>query len=440
MDGHPLALHLWNTSDELPESSEAIQAFVENTVLSRLTENEKTDLDSISAEPRPVSATFLDTLNINSLDDAALLRWPSGQVEVQHLIRNVRRVTWQNPKEIHAKAAQRWAQIKEPEGRWFEAYHRTQAGENTTEFILENSSDILQAGTSAAVTLLEDALNTFPDAHQLRRMAARIALDRGEAEFAETHLNALPEPDYALNARLHRINGNIDAAEKAEQMAISNASKSAAVEMKLSRISSELDDRLPDENLDSSRFQKALTEIEIGNLEIGKRRSAIVLLAILRHRISLLEGDLETAQSIRDDLTSIGGEKDPIIERLEHLENLHFSADENSIMTAESAMRRLVERTSDPLLRVSLGLKLVQAQSRTNSPGSKTTLEQLLEIPLPMDVAAGRRLDAMRWFWRGELDDKNRISCWREAVLRLRSAECPNAARTLTARLHRMLN
>ena len=223
-------------------------------------------------------------------------------------------------------------------------------------------------------------------------------------------------------------------------MAISNASRSAAVEMRLSRIASELDDRLPDGNIDFYRFQKALSEIQISNLDIGKRRSAIVLLAILRHRISLLEGDLETAQSIRDDLTSIGGEKDPIIERLEHLENLHFSADENSIMTAESAMRRLVERTSDPLLRVSLGLKLVQAQSRTNSPGSKTTLEQLLEIPLPMDVAAGRRLDAMRWFWRGELDDKNRISCWREAVLRLRSAECPNAARTLTARLHRMLN
>ncbi|MEE2812062.1 MAG: hypothetical protein VX320_02475, partial [Candidatus Thermoplasmatota archaeon] len=440
LDGHPLALHLWNPSDELPESSEAIQAFVENTVLSRLTENEKSNLDSISAEPQPVSANFLDALNINSLDDAALLRWPSGQVEVQHLVRNVRRITWSEPEKIHAEAAERWSQIKEPEARWFEAYHRTQAGENTTEFILENSNDILRAGSSAAVTILEDALNAFPNAHQLRRMAARIALDRGEVEFAESHLNLLPEPDYALKARLHRTNGNIDDAEKAEQMAISNASKSVAVEMRLSRIASELDDRLPDENIDFSRFQKALSEIEIGNLEIGKRRSAIVLLAILRHRISLLEGNLEAARTIRHDLASIGGEKDPIIERLEHLENLHLSSDEAAIMSAESAMRRLVERTTDPLLRVSLGLKLVQAQSRTNSPGSKTTLEQLLEVPLPLDMAAARRLDAMRWFWRGELDDKMRISCWREAVLRLRSAECPNAARSLTARLHRVLN
>ena len=163
-------------------------------------------------------------------------------------------------------------------------------------------------------------------------------------------------------------------------------------------------------------------------------------MAILRHRISLQEGDLESAQTIRNELAAIGGEKDPIIERLEHLENLHLSTDEAAIMSAESAMRRLVERTADPILRVSLGLKLVQAQSRTNSPGSKTTLERLLEVPLPLDMAAARRLDAMRWFWRGQLDKKMRISCWREAVLRLRSAECPNAARTLTARLHRVLS
>ena len=79
---------LYDIIRKLPESSEAIQAFVENTVLSRLTENEKSDLDSISSEPQPVNTNFLDTLNINSLDDAALLRWPTGQVEVQHLVRH----------------------------------------------------------------------------------------------------------------------------------------------------------------------------------------------------------------------------------------------------------------------------------------------------------------------------------------------------------------
>ncbi len=440
LDGHPLALHLWNPSDELPEASEAIQTFVENTVLSRLTENEKMDLDSLSSEPRPIDANYLDTLNINSLDDAALLRWPSGQVEVQHLVRNVRRISWPKPSEIHSHSAQRWAEIKEPAARWFEAYHRAKAGEDPSKFIKEYSQEILLAGTSAIATLLEDVLDAFPEAYQLRRMAARIALNRGEVEHARIHLDSLPEPDYALIARLHRTNGDLEAAENAELTALENASPSAATEMKLSRIAANLDDCLPDEIFDFSETQKSLAAIDIGNLEIEKRRSAVVLLAILRHRIAVLEENKEVAQSIREDLASIGGDKDPIIERLEHLEHLQLSTDESSILAAESAMRRLVERTTDPILRVSLGLKLVQAQSRTNSPGAATTLERLQGISLPLDVAAGRRLDAMRWFWRGELNQDVRIACWREAALRLRSAECPNAARMLTTRLHRVLN
>jgi len=439
LDGHPLALHLWSPSDTLPEASDAVQAFVEETILSRVEGTEREDLDALCAEPRPVMASHLDTINLDPLDSAALLRWPGGLVEVQHLIRNVRRVAWDTPEEIHLQAAQRWSKIEEDEARWFEAYHRTMSGEDTTDFIV-NHSDQIRSESAAAAALLDDALHMLPEAHELRRMAATIALDRGESDMAANYLNALPKPDYALLARLHRSQGEIGAAEKAESKAQSTASKSEAARMHLSRLSALADDRLPDETGDLDAVEKGISKVNIGDLEDSQKRSAIVLLAILRHRIAMLRNDGDGAASVRKDLAKLADGDDPLIDRLTHLETLLLSdPDSPKRLEAEGAMRRLVGRTTETLQHVSLGLVLVQAQSRSNPPGAATTLENLRAIPLPLDLAAGRRLDALLWYWRGVLESNHRLAYWREAILRFRRAECPRAARSLTAKLHKAL-
>ena len=439
LDGHPLALHLWSPSDDLPEASDAVQSFVEETVLSRLADDTRADLDTLCAEPRPVMAGHLDTIDLYPLDAAALLRWPSGRVEVQHLIRNVRRVVWDVPEEIHLQAAERWSKIEDDEARWFEAYHRTMAGQDTTDFILNHSEQILSESAPAAA-LLDDALHALPDAHELRRMAATVALDRGESDIAADYLNALPEPDHALMARLHRSQGEISAAEEAESKAQSTASKSEAARMHLSRISALVDDRLPDETGDLDAVEKRISKVNIGHLEDSQKRSAIVLLAILRHRIAMLRNDGDTAASVRKDLAELADGEDPLIDRLAHLEALLLSdPDSSKRLEAEGAMRRLVARTPETLQHVSLGLVLVQAQSRSNPPGAATTLENLRSMPLPMDLAAGRRLDALLWYWRGVLESNQRLAYWREAILRFRRAECPRAARSLTEKLHKAL-
>lgn len=439
LDGHPLALHLWSPSDDLPEASDAVQSFVEETVLSKLGNDSRGDLDALCAEPRPVMANHLDTIDIDPLDAAALLRWPNGQVEVQHLIRNVRRVAWDTPEEIHHQAAVRWSKIEDDQARWFEAYHLTMAGEDTTDFILNHSEEILSESASAA-TLLDDALHALPEANELRRMAATVALDRGESDIASDYLNALPEPDHALLARLHRSQGEISAAEEAESMAQSTASKSEAARMHLSRISALIDDRLPDETGDLDTVEKRISKVNIGHLEDSQKRSAIVLLAILRHRIAMLRNDGDAAASVRKDLTELADGEDPLIDRLTHLEALLLSdPDSPKRLEAEGAMRRLVGRTPETLQHVSLGLVLVQAQSRSNPPGAATTLENLRSMPLPMDLAAGRRLDALLWYWRGVLESNQRLAYWREAILRFRRAECPRAARSLTEKLHKAL-
>ncbi|MDG1525167.1 MAG: hypothetical protein P8Q90_03755 [Candidatus Thalassarchaeaceae archaeon] len=373
------------------------------------------------------------------MDDAGLLRWPNGRVEVQHLIRNVRRVVWEAPEEIHGQAAERWSEIEDGEARWFEAYHRTLAGEDTTDFIAENSEQILSESATAAA-LLDDVLHALPNAHALRRMAAKLALDRGESQMAADYLDALPTPDHALLARLHRSQGEISAAEEAEKKAQSSASKSESARMHLSRLAALIDDRLPDETGDLDAVEKGLSNVNIGNLEDSQKRSAIVLLAILRHRIAMLRGDGDAAVSVRNDLTELADGEDPLIERLTHLENLLLSDPESpKRLEAEGAMRRLVGRTPESLPHVSFGLALVQAQARSNPPGAATTLENLRAIPLPLDLAAGRRLDALLWYWRGVLESNHRLAYWREAILRFRRAECPRAARSLTAKLHKAL-
>jgi len=439
LDGHPLALHLWSPSDALPEASDAVQAFVEETVLSRVGETEREDLDALSAEPRPVNSAHLDDLNLNPLDDAALLRWPNGLVEVQHLVRNVRRVAWQEPEAIHLKAIERWQKIDDSDARWFEAYHMLMAGQNPSEFIVEHESSIL-AQSAAAATLLDDVLHLLPGAHEMRTMAAKLALDRAEFTVAESYISDLAEPNHMLLARLHRSQGNISAADKADTMASAVVSKAEAAQMHLSRMAALIDDRLPDEIGALAEVEKGLSKTKIGNLEVRQKRSAIVLVAILKHRIAILRSDKKSAAEVRNDLVELAGGEDPLTERLEHLESLILSEpDSPKRLEAESAMRRLVGRTSEILQRVSLGLNLIQSQARTNPHGALTTLENLQSLPLPMDHPAGRRLDALLWYWKGELEPEKRLGYWREAVHRFRRAECPRAARSLTAKLHKSL-
>ena len=439
LDGHPLALHLWSPSDDLPEASDAVQSFVEETVLSRLADDTRDSLDTLSAEPRPVLTSHLDAIDIDPLDDAALLRWPNGRVEVQHLIRNVRRVAWDSPEAIHRQAAERWSEIDDGEARWFEAYHRTLAGEDTTDFIVENESAILTE-SAAAATLLDDVLHMLPDAHELRRMAASLALERGESEIAADYLSDLPQPNHELLARLHRTQGDIAAAEEAERKAQSSVSKAEAARMHLSRLAAMLDDRLPNEDGDLNTIDKGLSAVNISNMDDTRKRSAIVLIAMLRHRMAMLRGDEDAAAAVRNDLTELADGSDPLIDRMSHLESLHLSdPDSPKRLEAEGAMRRLVGRTTDIIQRVSLGLALVEAQSRSNPPGAATTLESLRDLPLPLDQAAGRRLDALLWYWQGQLEPSNRLAYWREAILRFRRAECPQAARSLTVILHKAL-
>ena len=448
LDGHPLALHLWSPDDDVPEASGAVQEFVEKTVLSRLSDVGRSDLDSLSCEPIPVTVSALpEQFDPTELDEAALLRWPRGDVESQHLVRNVRRAVWDDGQRstLHTAAASHWSSMEGAQARWLEAHHLVKADDVSAGSLIEdNAEELLSLGSAAMTALIEDALHALPDAVALRRMAARLALDRGEPSHAESHISELSDDDAQKNsllARLHRMNGDVELADAADQAALALADSGEAARIRLSRIASNLDDRLPSsDDSDLGMLDASLAEVRPSALEANQRRAAVVLLAILRHRISLLRGDAETCAAVCDDLEMLAGGDDPIIERLRHQAALTLAEQDSSDrLSAESDMRRLFERTMDPIHRASLGLALVNAQSQSNQPGAATTLESLFAIVLPEDDPASRRLDAMRWYWRGVLDESARLASWMEASHRFRAAECPNAAAELTTKIHSSL-
>ena len=54
-------------------------------------------------------------------------------------------------------------------------------------------------------------------------------------------------------------------------------------------------------------------------------------------------------------------------------------------------------------------------------------------------MAHHRRALAHWWYWRGVVNKDERLSSWKEAIVRMRSSGSINAARELTARLSREL-
>ena len=94
LGGHPLAIRLWSPDEGVPEKSEAVLKY-EKTVIKRLTGEGKKTLDELSLATQPMSVEEMASdVGIPELDDSAMLKWRDGLTELHHLVRNVRRASW----------------------------------------------------------------------------------------------------------------------------------------------------------------------------------------------------------------------------------------------------------------------------------------------------------------------------------------------------------
>jgi len=427
LGGHPLALHMWNP--EQPLAGAHIRRYVEQTVLTCLPEESMPTLDEVAVLPKPVELKHLSTTDgVDILDDHALLRWSQKHtVELQHLVRNVRRETWSDEESlaIHSRAAENWSTISGDDARLIELHMRNNAlDEDISEYLNLHGDSMLMHDSAAMATLVDDSCRRWPDAMQLKAMAVHTALERGEVEHAAEELAKMDEAPRELLARIARQKGLLDEAEKHILEAIEIATGLEKVKLQISEATRLLEDSLPDEDdtVPSREAEKIINSISLTDLDAEERKRALVAIASLNHWIALNNNDADAAALVRKGLEGIAGNNDPIVTDLTIRAKINFEGETK--FSSNNSLREL-----------SLRLMTLQNLDEEQKIAALDGLE-LQDISVSR---MGRRLAATVWFWRGTLLKEERLACWREAIHLFTSAECPKASKALTMRMHSLL-
>ena len=445
MDGHPLGIKLWSPDDELPGAG-AVQEYVEAQVLRRLSQSGASSLDELSLSPLPLQVEeMLEPEGTEELDESAILRWAGTLVEPHHLVRNVRRGSLMDggAEEIHSKLAEMWSKRVGSRARRIETHHRLESGTDVdSEWVAKSINEIVIDDSAAAAVVLQQAISTNPE-EGLYELAADIALERGESKIASEYIESMedgPRRDLRM-ARLARIEGEWDRADEMEASAISGLDPGDRVRAEISSLVRNYDDRLPgsDSRADAQALLTGADSVALSDLEEGDRDLASLVLDLLRHSLALDSGDLEEASRTRDSIEGRIGAEDPRIPFLDLRSRLSAGAEaEEFLDEALEAARSHIESSTDPLERLrSIHLSLEACSEPPTwliEAHSSFDPESLRE-----SLAPHRRAKAHWWYWRGVTNREDRLSSWKEAIVRLRSTGCGKAARELTQRLSREL-
>ena len=444
MAGHPLGIKLWSPEDELPGSG-AVQEYVETTVFRRLSEEASLSLDELSASPLPLEVgEMLGPDGTEELDESAILRWSGTLVEPHHLVRNVRRAAIADGNmEIHSKLAEMWSKRSGARARRMEAHHRIESGEAIDpEWVSESVREITSVDSAAAAVVLDHAISLSPE-EGLVEMAIDLALERGEPDIASIHIESLgegPGRDMRL-ARLARLDGDWKSADELEASAISAMQPSERVRAEISSLVRRYDDRLPG-SIKAELAEELLSgadSIDVSELDPEDRELASLSIDLLRHSLALETKDLEKASMARDSIESRMGPDDPRIPSLDLRARLSVASQSDALSEqATDSVWKHIEESTNHLDRI----RMIHMALETFSEPPKwlTEAHASFEIEsLRQDLASHRRAVSHWWYWRGVINRDDRLSSWKEAIVRMRAAGCGNASRELTQRLSREL-
>jgi DNA-binding MarR family transcriptional regulator len=445
LGGHPLALHLWNPESNLPEEVEAVQQFIESTVIEKLSDHGISTLDELSISPNPLNIDELfNPEGIFELDESAILRWHNKKFEPHHLIKNVRRLFWSENqmKGLHNTAADNWSLKDGYRAQWMESYHRVKSQNFEKEWLIDKISKISEENTASAAIIIDEAL-CFSEDSDYRIQAVDLAFERAEYDIAEAHLSniEISPKKQLLMARLSRIKGDIESASELESQAIKQLSPLDKIRFQVSTLVRKYDDRLPG-RLRKSLANEILSEInDIILIDISDRdrNTAELSLNLLKHAIALQISDLSLASQSRSELEIMMSGDNETLVALDLRTRLTISSTPELLDSSLESIRLFVDDCSDPLKKISL-IHAVLDKTRGNHPiWVKQLHEDLFNNPLREDMAAYRRINAQCWYWRGILNSNLRLSCWQESIHRFRSAECTLAANELLDELTRSI-
>ena len=449
LGGHPMALHLYREGDPLPEAGEDIQAFVEHTMLSTLSDEEHEALDQMILFPRPLPAEVAPGGKmVGPLDDRALLRWTAdaGAFEVQHLVRNVRRTMLNEGEQrvLHERALKHWQSLDDqPQYAILRFYHAMALEQDDIDAMMDTDFDTLIANDGAALAVVFDrATQRRPDDEHLHYWAGKVALQRHELDVARHHIDGVKAEDKSddLRHQLALLEGDKDEAQRLLTRQLERATSVEKVRLLLRTAVQHLDDRLFDEpeTLDENKVRALLNDIELPeNLE--SRSSIMVSISSIQHALALHAEDFERANALVDQLEAVSHQHDPIVLQLRLKTALRSSSPDSHDQLNNDVERTLSAQTT-PFHRAVVDLTYAEHLVLTSNP---TANDVFARLPSPEEVqgkgVAGLRYAARWWYLMGHLNRQRAPMALREAARCFRQAGCLSASKSAAKRLHRVL-
>ena len=418
LGGHPLALQMHDEKSDLPEAGADLQQWVKEVVLSNLGDEIKA-LDELSLLPVPVPCEFLQHEQyLLELDDFALLRWFESGVELHHLVRNVRSTMLS--KQDHTNAANYWSQLEGDLARLVEMHHVLNSEGDIESLLIRNAESLMVRSSAGLAALIGDAIFRHPTP-SLHRMAAMVAIERGEGDIASEHLSKIDAPD--LDYSLSLLEGSIEV----------EVPDDADLRLLLSEASRRLDDRLPGDKV-SAEVTQLLEKIDISSVDSEMKKVVLVAIAHIRHAWFVSEGNWSEAKSIRENLESLSHSEDP------QLKAMKLRADIAETTPNSPSFDKLIENAFS---KTGLRAKMLQLSLLENCDSSRA--ESILnKIELPSlesqeNLTSARRIAAMIWYYRAKYKTHNPFSSMAEAISLWKTSLCPNAAKDATELMHQLI-
>ena len=438
LGGHPLALHLWAPDTQLPEENDAVQEYVKSTVIKRLSDEGIKTLDELSLSPLPLNTDELfSSIGIDELDNSAILKWHSKEVELHHLIKNVRRsfFTQEKTQEFHSEMAKKWAKKEGFRAIRMEAHHRLQSGHKIdSDWFISNLPTLVSKDSSAAAIIFEQAIHNS-DEEIFREIASDIALERGEIEIASSHINSLSDGINKTKrlARFARISGNARLATELDLKIFNQLNPIEKIKAQITEIVRLHDDRLPGKMPPDliNNLKRKIKLIDISSLPIENRNVASLSVNLLQNSIALETQDLHSAAVSRGILESQLGYDNQKLKIIDLKSRLTIKINDNVSPKAIEDARSEIEKSYNLLNKLSLIHMILEVSGPKYPEWIIQLHSEISEEYLPEDIATYRRLSAQKWYWKGILEPEKKLSHWREALGKFKSAECSNAANEL---------
>ncbi|MAV42869.1 MAG: hypothetical protein CMA30_00120 [Euryarchaeota archaeon] len=451
LGGHPLALQLYQPEFELPEQSANVQKYVEDTVLSNLGEQEKDSLNLLSMEPIPIiSNNSLVSDCIGMFDEQALLRWSSNNlnVEVHHLIRNVRRsfIDTKKQKQIHQKLSEHWQSIsRNVQEDMVLLFHQISSGNlNMVELIENHLSSISSNKSNFLAVLIEQALEQKPESSDLHYFAAKVAAHRCELSILKHHIDKVDEKrKLELNLQLAYFEGRTEDAERIFLQSLDDKDPHTVNKLAISAASRRIDDRIFDQKIDDQLIldvKKYLSNIEINKINKEVKSAAIIAITVIKHSLALLESDVSGAEKLSISVGELGLEAESLMLVLRSKQQIfRLKNNEVSIQETIEFIDHAVSLQTNQIYSDSIRLNLVETLIPIDLKLANEQFQLLREPDDSIRSDTYYRYAARWWLCRSYLYPSEKLTCLRESISIHKTAGCSRAAKTLESKLHSLI-